>query len=170
MSLTSFYNKKSFRRALYRKSKRRFYIKYFFSKARAVYEIMSKNVVEQGGPQMTSQYGVYKFHVGLARLHARVQARACTCPHARKRVLAHTHRQICNTYCFSTPTVVPRTQLSVTLYVRCLSCSPITSVFDCQHHSIYVPYTSSSTRYSYYKDKSPGDCQRAILFAKSGSN
>ena len=30
---------------------------------------------------------------------------------------------ICNTYCFSTATVVVRTRLNVTLYVHCLSCS-----------------------------------------------
>jgi hypothetical protein len=33
----------------------------------------------------------------------------------------HTHR-ICNTYCFSTATVVAGTRLNVTLYVHCLSC------------------------------------------------
>jgi hypothetical protein len=31
---------------------------------RAVYEIMSKNVVEPEGPQMTSQYGAYELHTG----------------------------------------------------------------------------------------------------------
>jgi hypothetical protein len=30
----------------------------------AVYEIMSKNVVEPEGPQMTSQYGAYLLHAG----------------------------------------------------------------------------------------------------------
>ena len=33
----------------------------------------------------------------------------------------HTLR-ICNTYCFSTATMVARRRLNVTLYVRCLSC------------------------------------------------
>jgi len=31
--------------------------------------------------------------------------------------------RICNTYCFSTVTVVARTRLIVTLYVFCLTCS-----------------------------------------------
>ena len=35
-----------------------------FSENRAVYEIMSKNVVEPEGAQMTSQYGAYAFHAG----------------------------------------------------------------------------------------------------------
>jgi hypothetical protein len=30
--------------------------------------------------------------------------------------------RICNTYCFSTTTMVARTRLNVTLYVHCLSC------------------------------------------------
>ena len=33
----------------------------FFSENRAVYEI-SKNMVEPGGPKMTSQYGAYALH------------------------------------------------------------------------------------------------------------
>ena len=36
----------------------------FFPENRTVYEIMSKNVVEPEGPQMTSQYGAYEFHAG----------------------------------------------------------------------------------------------------------
>jgi hypothetical protein len=38
--------------------------KNFFRKSRAVYEIMSKNMVEPEGPQMTSQYGAYELHAG----------------------------------------------------------------------------------------------------------
>ena len=37
---------------------------FFFSENRAVYEIMSKNMVEPEGPQMTSQYGAYELHAG----------------------------------------------------------------------------------------------------------
>ena len=37
---------------------------FFFPESRAVYEVMSKNVVQQEGPQMTSQYGAYEFHAG----------------------------------------------------------------------------------------------------------
>jgi hypothetical protein len=43
-----------------------------------------------------------------------------TCTHAR--ALTRTHRQKCNTYCFSTAIIVARTRLNVTLYVHCLSC------------------------------------------------
>jgi hypothetical protein len=35
-----------------------------FFKNRAVYEMMSMNVVEPEGPQMTSQYGTYAMHGG----------------------------------------------------------------------------------------------------------
>jgi hypothetical protein len=42
----------------------------FFSENGTVYEIMSKNVVDSEGPQMTSQYGAYALHAGLARPHA----------------------------------------------------------------------------------------------------
>ena len=34
---------------------------------------------------------------------------------------AHTCRQICNTYCFSTAKMISRTRFGVTLYVRCLA-------------------------------------------------
>jgi hypothetical protein len=36
----------------------------YFSENCAIYEIMSKNVVEPEGPQMTSQYGAYTLHAG----------------------------------------------------------------------------------------------------------
>jgi hypothetical protein len=36
----------------------------FFFENYDVYEIMSKNMVELEGPQMTSQYGAYKLHAG----------------------------------------------------------------------------------------------------------
>jgi hypothetical protein len=42
----------------------------FFPENLNVYEIMSKNVMETEGPQMTSEYGAYALHAGLARLHA----------------------------------------------------------------------------------------------------
>ena len=37
---------------------------FFFFENRAVYEIMSKNVMRPEEPQMTSQYGAYELHVG----------------------------------------------------------------------------------------------------------
>jgi hypothetical protein len=36
----------------------------FFSENRAVYEIMSKNMVKPEGPKMTSQNGAYVFYAG----------------------------------------------------------------------------------------------------------
>ena len=36
----------------------------FFFENRAVYAILSKNMVELEGPQMTSQYGAHELHAG----------------------------------------------------------------------------------------------------------
>jgi hypothetical protein len=36
----------------------------FINESSAVYEIMSKNVVQPEGPQMTSQYGACALHAG----------------------------------------------------------------------------------------------------------
>ena len=55
----------------------------FFSENRAVYEIMSKNVVEPARPQIA--YWISK------ATHAQVHASAS----------AHTHTEISNTYCYS---------------------------------------------------------------------
>jgi hypothetical protein len=98
----------------------------FFPEIRTVYEIMSKNVVETEGPQMTSQYGAYALRAGLARLHARMRMHAHThapwYPHARMYGQGRTHRPICISYCYSTATMVSWTRLIVTLYVHCQSC------------------------------------------------
>ena len=71
----------------------------FFSENRAGYEIMWKNTVGWGRPQMT----IWRMHI------------ACCITQA-----THT-LTVCNTYCFST-TVVARKRLNVSLYVHCLSC------------------------------------------------
>jgi hypothetical protein len=47
-----------------------------FSENRIVYEILSKNIVETEGLQMTSQYGAYTLSAGLASLHARTRTHA----------------------------------------------------------------------------------------------
>ena len=87
---------------------------------------MPKNLVETEGQQMTLQYGAYAFRAGLARLCARMRIHTPTRPgthmHARTHAQACTRRPICNTYCFSTATMVRRTRLTVTLYVHCLYC------------------------------------------------
>jgi hypothetical protein len=65
----------------------------FFPDNRTVYEIMSQNVVETEGPQMTSQYGAYALRCGLARLYALMRMHTSTRPsthkHARMRKHAH---------------------------------------------------------------------------------
>ena len=58
----------------------------FFPKI-ALYEIMSKNIAETEGPQMTLQYGAYALHAELARLYAR------TGMHTPTRPGTHTHPQ-----------------------------------------------------------------------------
>ena len=67
-----------------------------FSENRTVYKIMSKSVVETERPQMTSQYGAYALHAGLARLHARMRMHAPTRPgthmHARARMHTQTNQ------------------------------------------------------------------------------
>ena len=75
---------------------------------------------------MTSQYGAYALRAALARLYARMGMHTPTRPLVRVPTFTHahacTHRPICNTYCFSTTTMVPWTRLKVMLYVHCLSC------------------------------------------------
>jgi len=72
----------------------------FFFENRAVCKIMWKNIVERGRPRMT----IWRMRI------------VCWIPKA-----TNTHR-LCNIYCFSSATMVERTRLNVTLYVRCLSC------------------------------------------------
>ena len=45
----------------------------FFPENRTAYEIMSKNIVETEGPQITSQYGAYALRAGIARLYAPIR-------------------------------------------------------------------------------------------------
>ena len=80
----------------------------FFPENRTVYAIMPKNMVETKGPQITSKYGAYALHSGLARLHERMHMHTPPRPgtHARTHAKARTHRPISNTSCFSTATMV----------------------------------------------------------------
>jgi hypothetical protein len=61
---------------------------FFSSENRTVYEIMSKNIVETEGPQMTSQHGTYALRAGLARLYARMCMNTPTRPGANARTNA----------------------------------------------------------------------------------
>ena len=72
---------------------------FFFFENRAIYEIMSKKMVEPEG--VTNDVTIWRIRVVGWISKA-------TCTHARA---PHTHTQIFNTYCFSTPTVVTWTLL-----------------------------------------------------------
>ena len=61
-----------------------------FSENRAVYEIMSKDMVEPEMPRMTSQYGASRCMLYKQR-YMRASARAS----ARMRARTHTHTQNC---------------------------------------------------------------------------
>ena len=67
----------------------------------AVCEMMWKNILERGRPQMTIRRMPFVFRISKA---------------------TNTFR-LCNTRCFSTTTLVARTRLIVSLYVYCLFCS-----------------------------------------------
>ena len=70
---------------------------------RALYEIMLKNIAHRD----TSQTAIWRMRM------------ASWIPKATDTL------RICNTYCFSTVTMVAHTRLSVTLYVHCRSCSKL---------------------------------------------
>jgi len=76
-------------------------VTFFFSENYALYEIMWKNIVERGRPQMAN--GACALHAGYLRLQI------------------HTLR-LCKTHCFSTAAVFARTHLSVTLHVQYIAC------------------------------------------------
>ena len=105
----------------------RFMFSNFFPKNRAVYEIMSKSVVEHEGPQMAMWLRAACLISKATRAHAHPSTHAP--PHAgayvhaltRARTDTHSQTEICNTYCFSTATMVSWTLPIVTLYVNCLS-------------------------------------------------
>jgi hypothetical protein len=109
----------------------------FFSENRNIYEIMSKTVAENKGPQMTSEYGAYALHAGLARLHARMRMYTPGYPHAHTHAHACTHRPVSNTSCFSAATMI-RERASILRYkVRCLSRFLLRRVkTDCGNHCL----------------------------------
>ena len=73
---------------------------FFFFQNHVAYEIMCKNIVELGRPQMT----IWRMRI------------ASWIPRA-----THTHTlAICNTHCFTTVIMVAQTLVSVTLYMFCL--------------------------------------------------
>jgi hypothetical protein len=82
-----------------------FMFRNLFPKSCRLWDNVEKILEERGRSQMTIQYGACSLHAGYR----------------------HTLR-ICNTYCFSTTTMVTRTPLDVTLYVHWLSCCHCDSV------------------------------------------
>ena len=116
------------------KSKHRFCVQLFSKKKCTVYQIMSKNLVETEGPQMTSQHGVYALHAGLQRLHARMRmylSKRHGTQLRRARTHACTHRPISNTYCSFTDRMISEHAsllcctyivVRILLYVYCPSC------------------------------------------------
>ena len=55
---------------------------------------MAKNVVETEGPQMTSQYGAYAMHAGLARLYARMRMHTTTRSGTHTHARTHTNQYV----------------------------------------------------------------------------
>jgi hypothetical protein len=90
-----------------------------FSENRTVYEIVSKNVVEPEGLQMTSQYGTYPLHAGLERRYILIRTHMPTPPDTHMHARKHTHKYVI-LIAFTTATMVSRTRLIVTLYVHCI--------------------------------------------------
>jgi hypothetical protein len=86
--------------------------------------IMSKNIVETEGPQMTSQYGANALRAGLARLLARMRMRTPTRPrthmHARTRKHAHTDQYV---ILIALPQQQWFDERASMLQVHCMSCS-----------------------------------------------
>ena len=79
---------------LYKNLNTYFVFSNFFSENRAVYEIISKNVMDTEGQQMRSQNGAYELHAGKARLNSST--------HTRER--ARTDRYV--THCFTTASMI----------------------------------------------------------------
>jgi hypothetical protein len=97
-----------------------FVFKNYFSGKSFFYEVMWKSIVEPGRPQMTTW-------------RRRI---ACWVTKATKYTL-----RVCNTYCFSTATMVTRTRLNITLYVHCLSRYKM--VVSYHRHSLHFTFISS---------------------------
>jgi hypothetical protein len=75
ISLNSSYNEKCFRQKVVKRMK-----PHIFMFNNLFPKIAPKNVVENERPQMTSKYGVYTLHAGLARLYALLRNHTTTRP------------------------------------------------------------------------------------------
>ena len=111
-----------------------------FLENRAVYEIMWKNTVDPGRPQMTiwrkriacritkatrARAHTHTHTLSLSLAHARTHTRARARTHSLSLSVTHTHTHTHTQYLIlrsSAASVVARTRLNVTLYVHCLCC------------------------------------------------
>jgi hypothetical protein len=85
----------------------------FFRKSHRLWDNVEKYSGDRGA---TNDVTIWRTRVACwiskdIRTYAYVHAHAPPYPHTRTHEQACTHRQICNTYCFSTRTVVSRTRL-----------------------------------------------------------
>jgi hypothetical protein len=77
-------------------------------------------------------------------------ARTCTRPRARASTHPPTHTPICNTYCFSTVTMVTWTRLIVTLYAHCLYCLLYVMHVDPFASNHFVAHSQSNTSQPFF--------------------
>jgi hypothetical protein len=109
------------------KIKAHFMFNNFFSENHGIYEVMWKNIVQPNRPQMT------------------IWRMACWMP---KGTNTHTHTlRICNTYYFSTATMVAQMRLNVTLYVSTLPVLFYFLMMDCSSYSNQGSYQKQSSAY-----------------------
>ena len=88
--------------------------------SRAICEIMWKNILERGRPQMT----IWRWAMcaGYLRLHTHTHTHTHTLSLSLSLSLTHTHTHththtMCNTYFLSTATIIARRRVNVTVYV-----------------------------------------------------
>ena len=78
-------------------------------------------MVETEGPQMTSQYGAFALHAGLARLQARICKNTPTRPGIQMNAHTRTHARTDQYLLLFHGNNDSRTRVNVTLFVHCLS-------------------------------------------------
>ena len=93
----------------------------FFRKSRRLWD----NVEKYGGARGATNYvTIWRIRVAcwISKVTCSKRTHTPTLPGTCTHSRAHTHTQICNTYCLCTATVVTWTHLCVTLCVHCLPC------------------------------------------------
>jgi len=140
VSLICSYNEKCFRQKMYGQLKHTFHVQYLFfpRKSWRLWDNM-KNKIFWSGTGHRWEYGACVLHAGY---------------------LSYKHTlRICNTYCFSTTTMVARTRLNVTLYVRCLPCW----LSEC--HTVWRYCTYVNLIYTHKKSGKWSTELRAVFYA-----